>query len=297
MPLIIPVLLIVLSRCFNQSEGVLIKKYNQKHGKGNFIFASIISLSAMLFFLVKDVIIDPIGFYFPIEMLPYAIGAGVSYALAYFTTCLAFKYGSFVLTALIISYTILVTIIHGLIVGESISILGWIGIFFILCSLYLVKGNKNGDTIKINKKWVICVVITFITNGLFGILLRQQQLDFQLTTGTKGIYDNEFMVLSLALSAIILFIIGIVKEKSEAKYIFKHGTLYAMGAGFANGICNLINLYVYTLVPMTFFAPVSSGTGILVAFIISKFLYKEKFSKLQYLGVLLGAIALVMFNL
>lgn len=292
-----PVLLIAISRFLNQSESIFIKKYNAKHGKGNFIFAGIISLTVMVFFLCKDVVVDDNGLQFTSKMLFYGIVSGISYASAYFTTCLALNCGSFVLTSLMLSYSILITVIHGLIVGESISILGYVGLALIVCSLYLVKGEEKGDNVKITKKWLLFIIIAVLGNGVFGIMMRQQQLVFEKLTGIKGIYDNEFMIISLAISAIILFIIGFIKERKDASYILKHGTLYAVGAGLSNGATNMLMLLVYTLAPMSFVAPVSSGTGILVAFIISKLLYHEKFSKLQYLGVLLGAVALVLFNL
>ena len=81
------------------------------------------------------------------------------------------------------------------------------------------------------------------------------------------------------------------------KYILKNGGLYAMGAGFSNGGTNLLQLFAFTLLPMSLVAPMTSGASILISFVISKVIFKEKFSKLQYVGVILGGIALVLFNL
>ena len=292
-----PVFLIALGKLFNQSESIFIKSYNKKHAKGNLVFSGLISLFIMLFFLVTDLITDETGITFNPKIFIYAIIAGVSYATAYVTTCLALKEGSFVLTGLVISYSVLVTVIQGLILGESLKILGWIGLILILCSLYLVKGDDKGDTVKVTKKWLIYVIIDFIAAGLCGIMARQQQLDFQAITGVKGIYDNEYMIATLGISALILLTIGFIKERKDSAYILRHGTLYAMGVGVSNGACNLLTLYVYTLLPMSVIAPLCSGFGILISFLFAKLIYHEKFTVLQYIGVVLGAIALILFNI
>ena len=286
-----PVLWIVLGRLVHQLEGVFIKKYNAKHEKGGFIFTAIVSLFSMLFFLLTDIVTDENGLRFSSDLIVYGVIGGVCFCAASFLTYLALGCGSFVLSRLILSYGILITIVHGLFLGETISLLGWIGIALIAVSLYFVKGNNDGESVKITKKWILYITLSVVFAGVFGILQRQQQIVFEHA------YDNEFMIISLAVSALCLFVGGIVKDGKDLKYIFKHGSLYAVGAGFSNGATNLLTLYVYTLVPMSFVAPTSAGVSIVVSFLISKLLFKEKFSKMQYLGVILGGVALILFNL
>lgn len=272
-------------------EGVLIKKYNEKHDKGGFIFTAIVSLFSMLFFLFADIIGDSNGLQFNLPLVMYGIFAGIAFCLASFLTYIALGCGSYVLSRLILSYGILITIIYGLCTGETLSVFGWIGVGLILVSLYLVKGNDSEENVKPTKKWIITISLSVAFAGVFSVLQRHQQIQF------SNLYDNEFMVVTLGVSALSLFIIGLVKDGKDLGYILKHGGLYSMGAGLSNGATNLLTLYVYTISPVSFVSPFSAGVSILISFILSKIIFKEKFSKLQYAGVLLGGIALVLFNL
>ena len=47
-------LLILISVSANLAQGIFIKQYNSKHNKGGFTFNALISLAAMMFFLVTD---------------------------------------------------------------------------------------------------------------------------------------------------------------------------------------------------------------------------------------------------
>jgi drug/metabolite transporter (DMT)-like permease len=198
--------------------------------------------------------------------------------------------GSFVLSRLILSYGLLITILHGLFLGETVTVFGWIGIALVICSLYFVKGEEKGDYVKVTKKWVISISLSVLFAGLYGIMQRQQQVEF------SGRYDNEFMVISLAVSAVSLFVLGLVKEGKDLRMLKSCG-LYALGAGVSNGATNLLSLYVYTIAPMSFVAPMNAGVSMLISFLISKLIFREKFSKSQYFGVILGAVALLLVNI
>ena len=286
-----PFILIILSQIIAQFEGVFIKKYNEKHDKGGMIFTAIISLFSMLFFLLMDIITDRSGLQFSSSIVLYGVFAGISFCLASFLTFIALGCGSFVLSRLVLSYGIIITVAHGLFLSEPVSIWSWIGIALIITSLYFVKGDKEKESVKINKKWIITIVLSVVFAGAFGVLQCQQQRQFNHQ------YDNEFMVITLGVSAFILLVAGIVKDGKDLKYILKNGSLYSMGAGFSNGATNLLQLFAYTLLPMSIVAPMCSGVSIIISFIISKLIFKEKFSKLQYCGVVLGGIALILFNI
>lgn len=186
---------------------------------------------------------------------------------------------------------ILITIGQGLILGETISALGRVGIALVALSLFFVKGKKTGDTVPVTTKWVVTIGLSVLFAGIFGILQRYRQVRF------AHAYDREFMMPTLRIAATILFAIGIVRDGGEVLRVIRHGGLWAVGAGISNGTTNALTLYVYTPAPMSFVAPTSAGAGILISFLISKIIFKEKFTVLQYLGVLIGGVALVLFQL
>ena len=86
-------LLIILKTFANIGESVLIKKYNAKHTAGGMFFTGILSLFALVFFLVSD----KNGFSFPREMLPYSVAFGLIYCISYFLTFVALACGPFTL--------------------------------------------------------------------------------------------------------------------------------------------------------------------------------------------------------
>lgn len=287
----IALILILLRSCIYKLEGVLVKKYNQKHGKGGFIFNAIFTFAAMAFFLLKAVVINGASLSF--NWLAILLGAisGVAFALAVFLSYVAYGTGSFVLTSLILSYSIIIQIFYGLWLGEVISVLGWIAIILIVISLYFVKGNSKEESAKISKKWLIASILSVIMAGAYSVLAAHQQIIFNNTK------DNEFMIVTYAVATLFLLSVGLIKNGKELKYTLKHGTLYAMGAGLVNGVTNFLVLYTYLFAEKHFIAPINAGITIMVSFIISRLIFKEKFSKMQYLGVILGGLAIILFNL
>ena len=241
----------------------------------------------MIFFILTD----KGGLEFTSKIAVYAVVAGLFYCLASFTTYIALECGSYVVTRLIISYGILVTIIQGFMLGEAVTVNKCIGIIIILVSLFFVKENNDTGETKISKKWIISISITVVSVGIYGILQRHQQIIFENN------YTNEFMIISLGVSGVFLLIGAIVKEGKDLVYVLRHGGLYAVGAGLSNGATNLLTLWVYVLVPLSYSAPVKTGLSIIYSFIVSKVLFKEKFSGKQLFGVFLGMIALVILNI
>jgi len=289
---LIALLLATLGTGIHQIEGVMIKKYNSKHKKGGFIFTALISLFAMLFFFVTD----KGGLNFPPEMIPYGIASGAFYCMASFLTYVAYGCGSFVLTNLFLSYSLLFSVGYGLFVlGESATVLTYIGLGLMMISVFLVRGVKKDsaaeEKTKISLKWVICIALSVIGSGMFGVMQKLQQVKFEKSC------DNEFMIVTLGFSAAVLLIAGIIMNGKDLLYILRHGGLYASAAGVSNGATNLLNLVVNAMIPISIAAPTRSGVKIVISFLISLFIFKEKLTKRQIAGVVIGAAALILLNL
>ena len=285
---------IVSSVCAGLAEGFLIKAYNKKHGKGGFIFTAIISLCAMLYFLFYDLIADDKGLLFLPAMIPYAVIAGVLYCAASVLTYYALQLGSFAITMLILSYSLVFSVLYGLIfLRESATFFTYAGLVLMILSIFFFRGKE--DEIKEKKNfsflWLICITISVIGSGMFGVLSRMQQLQF------NDAVTNEFMVLALGISTIALFVIGVIKDRKDCLYILKKGSPYALGAGLANGVKNMLSNIVYMLIPISISAPTSAGMRIVITFLLSYFVFKEKFLKRQIIGAILGAISVVLLNI
>lgn len=285
------VLLIVLKTLVHMVEGTLIKKYNSKHSEGGFIFTAIVSLFSMIFFIVTD----RNGLAFPPEIWIYGILAGICYFSASIFTYIALGSGSFALTMLMLSYSLIFTIVYGIaFLKESASVFTYIGILMMLVSIYFVKADgHNEKRVKknITPLWVIAMIISLCGNGFLGILSRMQQIRF------NDAYTNEFMIICLSVSTVVLFIFGIFKDWGKLFYILRYGGVYAAISGMSNGASNLLGLIVNTMMPISIVSPLSAGIKNLISFLFSVFIFREKLGKRQIIGVLMGTIALILFKL
>ncbi|MBR7098116.1 MAG: EamA family transporter, partial [Clostridia bacterium] len=151
-------LLIFLSTASNLAESIFIKHYNARHNRGGFIFTAFISFFSMLFFLVTD----RNGFCLPPDLWWYAIIAGVLYCSASFLTYVALKIGSYAMTMLILSYSIVMSIGYGLFfLNERATVFTVIGLALVLVSLYLVRAKKTEEKKdKVSLWWLICVIVS-----------------------------------------------------------------------------------------------------------------------------------------
>lgn len=281
-------LLIILKTIANIGESVLVKKYNAKHSAGGMFFTGVISLFALFFFVVSD----KNGFNFPAGMFPVALAYGLIYCISYFLTFVTLACGSFTLSMLIISYSLVFPILYGVIfLHEQVSVFTCTGFILLMISLFFVRGNINGNEKKFSVKWLISVIIVTLGNGLLAILQKIQQIRF------NNECNNEFMIVGLAVSAALLLTGGIIADRKQLREIIRCGIPYAGSAGVANGINNLLTIIVNNMLPLSVVSPVCSGMKIVFSFLSATVLFKEKYMKRQIIGVGIGVAALVFLNL
>lgn len=291
-PTILAMFLAVLGTGVHQIEGIMIKKYNGKYKDGGFIFVSLVSFFSMLFFLITD----QGGLRFPVEMIPYGIIAGIFYCMASFLTYVALGIGSFVLTNLFLSYSLLFSVGYGLFfLKEEATVFTYIGLLLLFVSIFLVRSGNAKEREKgkgmISVKWVLCVILSVIGSGMLGVMQKLQQVRFEKSC------DNEFMIVTLGFSALTLLVIGLIMNGKDFFYILRHGSLYAGAAGISNGATNLLTLIGNALIPISIAAPIRSGVKIVMSFLISVLIFHERLTRKQVAGVILGTASLILFNL
>ncbi|MBE7042337.1 MAG: purine permease [Ruminococcaceae bacterium] len=244
----------------------------------------------MVFFIITD----RNGFSVPPQLWIYAIIAGVLYCISSFLTYIALSCGSFAISMLILSYGLIFNIVYGLFfLKEEADIFTYLGLMLIMISLFLTRGKKeqNKENKKISFKWLISILISFFGSGMFGVISRMQQIRFDNSC------TNEFMIIVLCFSAIVLFATGMMTDGKNTGYVIKHGSIYTILAGISNGLTNYMVLVVNEMVPISLASPIRSGVKIIITFLISKLIFREQFLKRQIAGVLLGTLALVLLNL
>lgn len=271
---------------FISGQNVTKKVYTKKCGSGGvYLFNTILSASALLFFIVTS---D--GLHFRLALIPYALAFGLAYIIGSVFAVLAYAEGSLSLSALLISYSLMLPTLYGLLFLEDPIGNGLFpGIGLLLLSLLLI--NKKDGEIKLSLKWFIYVGLAFLGNGFCTIFQKMQQVAFD------GAYKNEMMIIALAFVALSMGVLSICTERKGLKTYARHGWMPSLLCGIFNGIVNLFVMILSGRMSSSVMFPLISSGGIVLTFLISKFIYKETLTKTQYIGFALGTSAVVLLNL
>ncbi len=279
-------LLILVFTLLNLGESVFVRTYAKRHGSGGMLMNAIVALFAALFFLVTD----KDGFHAPPEMIPLAVLNAFLFAAGFYCTFAAYKCGPYGLTRLIGNFSLLFSIFYGIFfLNEVPKITTYIGIAMIVCAMVLINYQKRAEDEKgFSIKWFIHMMISLVANGFIAILTRMQQIRFNDTC------SEEFQIISIGGSFILLAILGLILDRKKLPYFLKHGTVYGIGAGICNGAKNFLSLLIYLLLPLSIISPMETGLGMIATFVLALCVYKEKYSKKQIVGVILGTLAVLL---
>lgn len=282
-------LCVILEKAMHRAEGMLTRRYSRKNGQGGFFFNSLICLFAMVFALLTN----PGELYFPKGVFVYGIITSLMVAAGYYSMYRALQLGSFMLTTMIMGFYSVIVLLYALLyLRESANIMRYAAIILSVISAVVVNIDEKGhDNTSFSPKWLFWTLICLISNGIIGILKREQQIAFNAQC------DNEFMVLSLGGAFLLLVILALIRERNTLRQSFRSDLLYGIAIGLTSGGKGILNLISYRYLPISVSSPVGAGIALVFSFIISVFIYKEKFTKFQLVGTLLGVIAALLIAL
>ena len=268
-------------------QSVVKKPYTQKlEGKGMYFFCLVSCVSAMLFFIATSS-----GFTWDSGIFLYSFWFAIGYAAAAVGMLAAISCGPLSLSSLFLSFSSLIPTVYGLIFLHDPISKGFIpGIALLIISLILI--NKKGEDSAVSFKWVICIVITFVGNGMCSVVQKMQQMAF----GGNG--KNEFMIMALCMVTVLLLVLTIRQERTELKQYAKVGGIFALASGVTNGITNLLSLMLLSSqMPVSLIYPLTSSGGIVLTYLISVFFYKERLTKMQNIGFIIGTASVVFLSI
>ncbi len=267
-------------------QNILKKMYSKKTaGQGVYTYTLITALTAMLFFILtaKNLQWEP-------ALLLYSLLFAVSFGAASIFSTLAMACGPLSLTSLISSFSLMIPTFYGLIfLKEPISFGLLPGLILLVGALLLI--NKKSADSPVTAKWLLFVLITFAGNGMCSVVQKMQQSAF------SGSFKNEFMILSMSMVSVIMLSALLLKERREAAAFARSGLFLGISCGLLNGTVNLFVMILSGLMSVSLMFPLVSVGGIVVSFLVSILFYKEKLTKAQYIGFLLGIAAIVFLNL
>ncbi len=262
------------------------KQYNLKTKDANVIlFSGMTSAIALCFYLITS----RLQLDFDLRLLPYALGFSVCYAAAWAGTIFAVRFGPMAISSMIISCSLIFPTVYGVLLGEEVTPRLALGVVSLISAIVLVNLKFDRRT-KFSWKWLLCTLVAFAGNGVCSLMTNMQKR--ALGDG----YSHEFMILSLLFAAILLFGYAALTSK-HLRRDFKAALPYASVNGVFNAFANFLMLCIIGNIPNTVLYPTNSALNMICTFLLAFVVYKERFSKPQYVGYAMGIMSIVLLNL
>ena len=292
MPYIYLLCAILTSAAMAVAGSLFNRKNNHKEGLGN-LYNAIGACSTFLTWVIVFCI-DPS---FEPAVLPYSVAYGLSGALFWIGLTGALQSGSSALTGFIKQIAFVFVAIWGLFFWDAeptamvlAGLVLIVGALF-LCLVPIGKGAQKA-TFKITLKWCGYALLILIGNAGCSILQRTQQRAFD------GQHGNQLMVCATLIAAIICILLCAKDDKREWKQVLKEYWYFPMIAGSSSAICNVfIILMASTSLSTSLIYPALAIGGLTLTTLISILACKERLKLSQWMGLLIGAVALVLLNL
>ena len=230
-------------------------------------------------------------------VLPYSVGYGVSYALFWVGLTGALQAGSSALTGFIKQIAFVFVAVWGFFFWGSeptamvLAGVALIAIALFLCLVPIGKGTVKGS-FRITGKWLFYAMLILFGNAGCAILQKTQQRVFD------GQYGNQLMVFATCLAAIFTALMCVKDDKSCWKQVVKENWYFPVVAGSSSAICNLfIILMASTDLSPSLIYPALAIGGLTLTTLVSVVACKERLKLSQWIGLVIGAVALVLLNL
>lgn len=292
----VPILFIItvfMAVCQNTVRAKYVKKIKPTDSTV-FFFNGTLSLIALIIFLALS------GFNIKISSLTLVLATlyGVAVTTQMITNTIALKVGPYSYTTVIISLSTVITALSGwMFWGETLSVFKILGLVFMIFCFFFAVDKKN-DKNSANAKWFILCMICLIFGASLGLIQKtHQKSDFKAEiTG--------FLTIAFSISTCFSFLGALFLRRKEeksnkfenedkVKLNVKSFLLAGVIVGIGVAINNVLNLYLAGAVDSSIMFPIVNGVPFVSAVIISFLFFKERLTKSQTLGIIIGVISMV----
>jgi drug/metabolite transporter (DMT)-like permease len=222
--------------------------------------------------------------------LPTFIYAGIYGASQFFSTLfgfLALASGSLALTSTIVSYSVIIPCIFGVVfLDEKLGIINGFGFILLLLSIFLLKKPSDGK--KFSKEWFTYVAITFGCNGISSIVQKLHQTAF------PGRFQGEFMIFSMLISFVLFICVWAFRKKDSGDGVCH--AKFALPAGILMGFNNYLTLSLAAKFNASVLFPTVSVFQTVFNIIFSKIFFGEKLNIRQIVGILAGVVSVILIK-
>ncbi len=234
---------------------------------------------------------------FSLTLTPHVILWGLLYGvtqeLFVFFKAQAMKNGSVSVTTLIGNCSLLLSTSVGILVWkESVSPMQIFGILLLLAAFVLSTYKKREKAENTTKRWLLYCCLFFSFAAGVGIIFKA----FSKTNGADSAGDMMIFaaITMLIFSSLKLAVSKILsKAQPEKPALGKTFLAITLISGILSCGYNRLNIVLAGLFDSAVFYPCFNGGVILASAVLSRLLLREKLTKRQTIGLILGILAVV----
>lgn len=287
-----PYVYLILSVFMSASSSIFGKLFNRKNDQFK-DSAALYNFFIMISVCLGWGLLYAGDFSFEASVLWYSALFAFCYTVCNIGIINALKYGPTTLTSLLISLSLIVTTIWGFIFWNAkLTGVVIIGLILVACSIFLCLYSKEKEAKKVSIKWLFYVAIAFLGNAGCSIVQRTQQMKY------NGLHGNQLMLFATGASAIVCLLIYLNSDRSDSPKMIKKSGWIPVCAGICNLVLNVfvMKLAVTELSPSLIYPVIGVGS-LAVVTVFSLVLFKEKMWLRQWIGVVVGAVAVVLLSI
>ncbi len=220
------------------------------------------------------------------------VAFGIVTALCAVLHMKALEIGPLSYTNVIVSCGMVIPALAGwLLFGEVISAGQFVGIALMVVSIVCAVDPSSGEN-GMSLKWLLLCLGSFLFSGMVGVMQKVHQSSPH--KGELGV----FLVIAFVISAAFSFLSARMSmARGEKAAVLAHGRakkliLFSIVCGVGIALCNQINMYLAGVMEAIIFYPVVNGGSMLLNIIAGVLLWREKLSRRQWLGLIMGGAAI-----
>lgn len=230
-------------------------------------------------------------------VLLYSALYGVCYVLFWVGLTGALQCGSAALTGFVKQIAFVFVAIWGFLFWHSpLTVLVGTGILLIAIALFLclvpIGKRATKGTNRITGKWLIYALLILVGNAGCSIIQKTQQAVY------CGQHGSQLMVFATLFAVVACLVFCRKDDKSVWPEVIRGNWYFPVIAGASSAVCNvfIIRMASTNLSP-SFIYPALAVGGLTLTTLVSVVICKEKLRTAQWIGIIIGAVALILLNL